>query len=387
MKKKNIVLNINQAIRSVVGNKKKYVPLHEPVFRNDEFAYVNDCLKTTMVSTSGKYVDEFEKKIKQFTKAKYAIAVTSGTTGLHLSLKLLNVDYRSEVLVPALTFVATANAVAHCGATAHFIDIDNETFGIDIIKLRKYLKSQTIIRNNQCVNIKTNRIIKAIIPVHVFGHMTDMDKLKSLSNEFKLKIVEDATEALGSYYNNKHAGTFGTFGVLSFNGNKIITTGGGGMILTNDKRLAKKTKHLSTTAKKNHKWKYIHDEIGYNYRLPNINAALGIPQINRISQILKNKKKLFLRYKKAFLKIPNVKIKDQPKNSQSNYWLNTICLDKKIFNLRDKILDNLNKSGIFARPAWELLSNLKPYRNNPKMDLNSKAIVKSIINIPSSYNL
>jgi len=387
MKNLNILKSINRAIKSVIS-KKKNVPLHEPVFSKEEFKYVNNCLKTTMVSTSGKYVNEFENKIKKFTKAKYAVAVTSGTTGLHLSLKLLNVNFKTEVLVPALTFVATANSVAHCGGTPHFVDVDKETYGIDVKKLRRYLKSITSFKNNQCINNKTKKVIKAIVPVHVFGHMTKMDKLKSLAKEFKLKIVEDATEALGSYYKSKHAGTFGTFGVLSFNGNKIITTGGGGMILTDNKKLAIKAKHLSSTAKKHHKYKYIHDDIGYNYRMPNINAALGIPQVNRISNILKKKRKLYLRYKKSFSKIPYVKIKDQPKNSKSNFWLNTICLDKEIIDQRNMIIEYLIKSGIFARPAWELLSDLKPFRKNPKMDLkNSKEIISSIINIPSSYNL
>ena len=218
--------------------------------------------------------------------------------------------------------------------------------------------------------------------------MTEMDGIISLAKEFKLSVVEDATEALGSYYKNKHAGTFGKFGVLSFNGNKIITTGGGGMILTNNKRLAIRAKHLSTTAKKSHKYKYIHDEVGYNFRLPNINAALGIAQINRISGILKTKRNLYLRYKKSFSKIPFVKIKDQPENSKSNFWLNTIYLDKKVFSQRNKIIEYLIRSGICARPAWELLPDLKPFRKNPKMDLkNSKEIIRSIINIPSSYNL
>ena len=387
MKTSTIAKDINKAIKSVI-RKKGIVPLHEPVFKKEEFKLVNNCLKTTMVSTSGKYVNEFENKIKKFTKTKYAVAVTSGTTGLYLSLKLLNINYKTEVLVPALTFVATANAVAHCGGIPHFVDVHKDTYGIDASKLRKYLKSNTVIKNNQCINNKTNRVIKAIIPVHVFGHMTEMDGIISIAKEFKLSIVEDATEALGSYYKNKHAGTFGKFGVLSFNGNKIITTGGGGMILTNNKRLAIRAKHLSTTAKKSHKYKYIHDEVGYNFRLPNINAALGIAQINRISGILKTKRNLYLRYKKSFSKIPFVKIKDQPENSKSNFWLNTIYLDKKVFSQRNKIIEYLIRSGICARPAWELLPDLKPFRNNPKMDLkNSKEIIRSIINIPSSYNL
>ena len=280
---KTLPEDIVKAIGSVVGMNK--APLHEPFFNGNEWAYLKDCLDSSFVSSVGEFVNRFELELASFTGAKHAVAVVNGTSALHIALKLAGVQEGDEVLTPALTFIATSNAITYCNATPHFVDSEENTLGINATKLREYLISQTEQRSGQCVNRSTQRIIRALVPVHTFGHPVDLDGLLSVSHDFNITLVEDAAESLGSYYHGKHTGTFGLCGTLSFNGNKTITTGGGGAILTNNTKLALHAKHITTTAKLPHKWNYCHDAIGYNYRLPNLNAALGCAQLEQLNKI------------------------------------------------------------------------------------------------------
>tara|TARA_B110000438_G_scaffold259700_1_gene269296 strand:- start:2546 stop:3712 length:1167 start_codon:yes stop_codon:yes gene_type:complete len=384
--KKKIVKIFIQKIQKVIG--KGSHQLHEPLFAGKERKYLQHTINQNFVSTAGQYVNEFEEKIKKFTKAKYAIAVVNGTQAIHIALQVCGVKKNDEVLIPALTFVATANAVSYLGAKPHFVDSQMENFGIDCKKLEKYLNEITKIKKKKCINKLTGNIIKAIVPVHVFGHPCDIQGVIKVAKKFNLAVVEDAAGALGSFYNKKHLGTFGSIGCFSFNGNKIITTGGGGMVITNKSNFAKKIKHLTTTAKRKHKWEYIHDEIGYNFRMPNLNAALGLAQLEKIHIFIKAKKKLFKKYFNIFEKEKDISVFKQPDNSNSNYWLQTLVLKKKNIKLKNEILKELHKNSIRARPAWKLISELKPYKKYQKMNLSgSKKIYNSIINIPSSQSL
>ena len=271
--------------------------LHEPSFYGNEWTYVKQCLDSTFVSSVGKFVDRFERNLETFTGARHAVAVVNGTAALHIALLLAGVKPEDEVLVPALTFIGTANAVTYCQAHPHFVDSEESTLGVDPVKLRDYLSNQTYQRANQCVNRVTGRVIRALVPMHTFGHPVDLEGLLSVSHDFNVVLVEDAAESLGSYYFGRHTGTFGLLGILSFNGNKTITTGGGGAILTNSTELAQRAKHLTTTAKLPHAWDYVHDEVGYNYRLPNINAALGCAQLEQLSDLILAKRQLFKKFK------------------------------------------------------------------------------------------
>ena len=361
------------------------VYLHEPDLNKSDSVYLKDCINQNAVSAAGKFIQKFENKILNLTKAKYAISTNSGTSALHISCILMNVKENDEVLVPAFTFVATANAIKYCGAIPHFIDIEENHFGVNVNKLDNYLKEISIKKGNFCFNKKTGRKIKAIIPVHVFGHFMKIHELIKLAKKYNLSIIEDAAEAIGSYYKNKHAGTFGHIGVLSFNGNKTITCGAGGVILTNNKKVAQKARHLIANAKIAHPYNYIHDEVGFNYRMANLNAALGYSQIKRIKKILKKKRKLFNFYKKAFEKNLYFKLINEPKNSKSNFWLQTILINEKYSNYTKKILKDLNDRKIYIRPGWELMNNLKYFKNCPKMNLSiAKKFCKRIINLPSS---
>ena len=363
----------------------KFLHLHEPDLDKSSVQYLKNCIKTNSVSTIGSFVKKFEEKISDLTGAKYVITTNSGTSALHISCLLADVGKNDEVLVPSFTFVATANAVKYCNGIPHFVDIEDRHFGIDFDKLRIYLKKIAVVKKNFCINKNTGRRIKAIIPVHVFGHPVEIKKLLSLSKDFKLFIIEDAADALGSFYNNKHVGTFGNLGILSFNGNKPITCGAGGAIITNNKALAKKASHLVATAKLANSNNFIFDKVGYNYRMPNINAALGYSQIIKIRKILKKKRKLFLFYKKIFAKLLFLKILDEPNKSRSNFWLQTLVLNKEYKNLSNKIIKNLNLNKIYVRPGWELMVNLKHFSKYPRMDsLTAKNTYKRIINIPSS---
>ncbi len=377
---------VNAAIRSVVGVGP--VALHEPSFSGNEWLYLKECLDSTFVSSVGKFVDRFEVDLAAFTGAKHAVAVVNGTAALHIALKLVGVKVEDEVLVPTLTFVATANAVTYCDATPHFVDSEERTLGVDAAKLRDYLNRHTEQRAGQCINRSTGRVIRALVPMHAFGHPVDLDELLAVAHDFNLALVEDAAESLGSYYHGRHTGTFGLMGTLSFNGNKTITTGGGGAILTNDAELARHAKHLTTTAKLSHAWEYSHDEIGYNYRLPNLNAALGCAQLEQLPAKLAAKRRLFQRYQAAFAPIPGVELMAEPAQCQSNYWLQTLLLDAEESSQRDLVLKATNDSGFMSRPTWTLMHELTPFKDFPRMDLTgAQSLSQRLINIPSSSGL
>ena len=371
------------AIRAVVGSGP--VALHEPSFKGNEWLYLKECLDSTFVSSVGKFVDRFELELAQFTGAKHVVAVVNGTAALHIALKLAGVKTGDEVLIPALTFVATANAVTYCNATPHFVDSEVRTLGIDAVKLRDYLLSHSEQRAGQCVNRATGRIIRALVPMHTFGHPGDVDGLLSVAHDFKIALVEDSAESLGSTYHGQHTGTFGLMGTLSFNGNKTITTGGGGAILTNDSDLARHAKHLTTTAKLPHAWEFRHDEIAYNYRLPNLNAALGCAQLEQLPAMLRAKRTLFNRYQAAFAHVMGGKLITEPKDCRSNYWLQTFLLDTENAEQRNQVLAATNSAGYMTRPAWILMSELKQFMECPRMDLDmAKSFAQRVINIPSS---
>lgn len=374
------------ALRAAVGT--GTAVLHEPRFSGNEWLYLKECLDSTFVSSVGKFVDRFEADLATYTGAKYAVAVVNGTAALHIALKLADVKANDEVLVPALTFVATANAVIYCGAVPHFVDSEPGTLGVDAAKLRDWLSGHTEQHDSQCVNRATGRVIRALVPMHTFGHPVDMDGLMSVAHDFKLALVEDAAESLGSYYRGQHTGTLGMMGTLSFNGNKTITTGGGGAILTNDPNLARHAKHLTTTAKMPHAWEYRHDEIGYNYRLPNLNAALGCAQLEQLPGMLAAKRELFKRYRTAFAPVSGIRLIAEPEQCQSNYWLQTLLLDAGQADQRDPILKATNDVGLMTRPAWILMNELAPFKDYPRMDLaTAKSLSQRLINIPSSSGL
>jgi len=374
------------AIRSVVGSGPAV--LHEPGFNGNEWKYLKECLDSTYVSSVGKFVDRFEADLIAYTGAKHAVAVVNGTAALHAALILGGVKQDDEVLVPALTFVATANAVSYCGATPHFVDSEERTLGMDPHALREYLRAISKIRNGQCINNNTGRVIRALVPMHTFGHPVDIEGVLAVARDFHLVLVEDAAESLGSTYHGCHTGTFGLMGTLSFNGNKTITTGGGGAILTNDLELANRAKHLTTTAKIPHRWDYVHDQIGYNYRLPNINAALGCAQLEELPDILEEKRKLFRRYKDTFANISGVNLVAEPDGCRSNYWLQTLMLDESAAEQKEAILTATNDAGLMTRPVWTLTHRLAPYNECPKMGLPvAKSLEQRLINMPSSSQL
>lgn len=382
----NVVDQVINAIQSVIG--RESIGLHEPTFDGNECSYLKECLDSTFVSSVGKFVDQFEQGLVNFTGAKHAIAVVNGTAALHIALKLSGVKAGEEVLVPSLTFVATPNAVSYCQAIPHFVDSEVSTLGIDAAKLRDYLIKNTEQRSGKCINRATGRVIRTLVPMHTFGHPVDLDGLLAISRDFNINLVEDAAESLGSLYQGRHTGTFGMMGVLSFNGNKIITTGGGGAILTNNTELASYAKHITSTAKLPHAWEFCHDEVGYNYRMPNLNAALGCAQLEQLTDKLQSKKMLFRSYKTAFENISGVKLMSEPLFCESNYWLQTLLLDVDHLVLRDAILEATNKIGLMTRPAWRLMSELAPYKACPHMDLTvAKSLVQRLINIPSSSSL
>ncbi len=378
--------SIQAAISQVVGHGP--VVLHEPCFAGNEWAYLKQCLDSTFVSSVGAYVNRFEADLAAYTGAKHAVAVMNGTAALHVALRLAEVQPCDEVLIPTLTFVATASAVTYCGATPHFVDSEERTLGLDPHALREYLQGITEIRSEQCVNRNTGRVIRALVPMHTFGHPVDIEGVLAVARDFHLALVEDAAESLGSTVHGRHTGTFGLMGTLSFNGNKTITTGGGGAILTNDPELAKRAKHITTTAKVPHRWDYVHDEIGYNYRLPNINAALGCAQLEQLPDFLEAKRRLFERYQAAFAGVPQSRIVSEPKGCRSNYWLQTLLLDESAAGQRDTILTATNDAGLMTRPIWTLMHRLAPYRECPKMELPvAESLEGRLINLPSSAHL
>jgi perosamine synthetase len=382
----SFVTKVISALRSVLGDEN--VALHEPSFNGNEWLYLKECLDSTFVSSAGKFVDRFELDLASFTGAKHAVAVVNGTAALHIALKLAGVKPDDEVLIPALTFVATANAVTYCNATPHFVDSEASTLGVDSAKLRDYLVKHTEQRAGHCINRASGRVIRALVPMHTFGHPVDVDGLVAIAYDFNIALVEDAAESLGSYHRGQHTGTLGLLGTLSFNGNKTITTGGGGAILTNDAELARLAKHLTTTAKLSHPWEFRHDQVGYNYRMPNLNAALGCAQLEQLPAMLAAKRELFGRYRTAFAKVPGIKLMAEPENCKSNYWLQTLLLDNDHVDERDAVLKATNDAGFMTRPAWVLMHELAPFQNCPRMDLaTAKSLIQRLINIPSSSGL
>ena len=385
-KQKSLPDLIVSAIHSVVGMGP--VGLHEPTFAGNEWLYVKECLDSTFVSSVGKFVNRFEEDLATYTGSKHVVAVVNGTAALHIALLLAGVKANDEVLVPALTFIATANAISYCGSTPHFVDSEDATLGIDTAKLREYLQAHTQQCSDRCINIATGQVIRAMVPMHTFGHPVDIDGLLAVAHDFNIVMVEDAAESLGSEYHGQHTGTFGLMGTLSFNGNKTITTGGGGAILTNDTEIARRAKHITTTAKLPHAWEFIHDEIGYNYRLSNINAALGCAQLEQLPAKLTAKRKLFKQYREAFIPIEGAKLVVEPAQCHSNYWLQTIMLNGDQAHEREAILQATNEAGFMTRPVWRLMHQLTPFINCPRMDLDgAESLAQRLINIPSSPSL
>jgi perosamine synthetase len=358
------------------------IPLHEPLFIGNEKKYITECIDTNFVSSVGRFVNLFEERIASYTGAKYAVACVNGTCALHLALKIAGVKENDEVLTQPLTFIATANAITYSNAKPLFLDIDKDTLGLLPDSLHAFLKENTKIKNGTCFNKKTNRRISACIPVHVFGHPLRIDRIVDICKKYHIPVIEDAAESMGSLYNDKHTGTFGKIGVLSFNGNKIITTGGGGMLLFNDKALARHAKHLSTQAKVPHAWEFKHDEIGYNYRMPNINAALGIAQLEKLDLFIKRKRELAKEYENFFKEIGIAFLKEPP-NARSNYWLNTIMFKNRLE--RDAFLEYANKKGVMARPAWCLMNTLPMFKTCQAYNItNASELADRLVNIPSS---
>lgn len=372
---------IVQFIRTIYPEK-EIIPLHEPLFVGNEIKYLKECIKSNFVSSVGPFVNQFEKKIEDYTGAKNAVVCVSGTNALHIALILTGVERGDEVITQPLTFVATTNAIAYCGANPVFVDVSKKTLGMDPAKLEDFLLKNTSIIDGFCRNKISKKRIKACLPMHTFGHPVEIDAIMNICSRFQIDLIEDAAESLGSKFKDKHTGTFGKFGILSFNGNKTVTTGGGGMILTNDIILGEKAKHLTTQAKKTHPWEYIHDEIGYNYRMPNINAALGCAQLENIDSSIFKSRELADNYNE-FFKSLDISFFSEPENSYSNYWLNAIFLNNRVE--RDAFLTYTNEHGIRTRPAWRLMNKLTMFRQCMTGDLfNATQIEDTLVNLPSS---
>ena len=387
-----IVAAIKDAVRKSVASPytSEDIPLalHEPCFQGNENAYVKECIDTGWVSSVGKFVDRFEEELAAYTGVQRAVAVSNGTAALHMALLLAGVKADDEVLVPALTFVATANAVSYLGAFPHFVDSEETTLGLDAEKLDRYLSVIGIQRDGHTFNKATGRRISVILPMHTFGHPADLDALIAVAEKYRLTLVEDAAESIGSVYKGRHTGNFGKIAALSFNGNKTITTGGGGALLTNDEDLGRLAKHLTTQAKVPHAWEFVHDAIGYNYRMPNINAALGCAQLEELDGFLRAQRRLADRYEKVFAPISGVRFVKEPSCARSNYWLQAICLDGADFKMRDAVISGLHAVRIFVRPAWRLLYKLPMFERAPRMDcVTAERIEAALINLPSSVRL
>jgi perosamine synthetase len=379
---------ILDAVRHALRRERGPVALHEPEFRGREQEYLAECIATGWVSSVGAFVDRFESKLADNTGARHAIATVNGTAALQVCLLLAGVRPGDEVLAPTLTFIATANAVSYAGATPHFADSEERSLGVDAAKLDAYLREVAERRDGGCRNRRTGAPIRALMPMHTFGHPVDLDALTAVCEAWGIALVEDAAESLGSYYRGRHTGNFGRVAGLSFNGNKVVTTGGGGAILTNDPEIGRRAKHLTTTARLAHRWSFVHDEIGYNYRLPNINAALGCAQLERLPSLLDRKRELARRYAEALRGVAGARFAAEPDGTRSNYWLNTVLLDSPDLETRDAVLEALNAQGFGARPAWTLMHRLPMYAACPRMSLErAEALERRIVNLPSSAAL
>lgn len=376
---------IVQFIREIYHKPEGFIPLHEPRLIGNEKKYLEECIDSTFVSSVGKFVDRFEVDLAKFTGAKRVVVCVNGTNALHLALILTGVNRGDEVITQPLTFIATANAISYTGASPVFVDVDINTLGLSPKSLLQFLENDTVQKEDGCYNKSTNRKISAVVPMHTFGHPCQIDEIEEICEHYQLALVEDAAESLGSFYKGQHTGTFGKIGVFSFNGNKIITTGGGGALLFNDEELATKAKHLTTQAKVPHLWEFVHDEVGYNYRMPNINAALGVAQLEHIEEYLMSKRNLANHYKEFFAR-KGIQFVDEPENATSNYWLNAILLKDR--TERDEFLKYTNQNGIMTRPVWELMNRLPMFNNALCGDLsNSEWIADRLVNISSSVVL
>ena len=364
---------------------KNFISLHEPVFIGNERKYVIDAIDSTFVSSVGAYVNLFEEMMAKITGAKYAIAIVNGTNALHMALILAGVKREDEVLSQALTFIATANAISYIGANPVFVDVDLETLGMSPTALRNFLTANTIKKKDGTYNKNTGKKIAACVPMHTFGMPCKIDEIAVICAEWNICLVEDAAESLGSYYQGKHTGGFGKVGVFSFNGNKTVTAGGGGALVTNDKEIAKRAKHLTTQAKVPHRWEFVHDEIGYNYRMPNLNAALACAQLEQLDLFVENKRNLAVQYQKLFAKL-SISYVSELKEAKANYWLNAILLKDR--SERDDFLTYSNDNGVMTRPIWELLNRLPMFTSCETDNLeNSSWIADRLVNIPSGVNI
>ena len=367
-------------------NTKDFIPLHEPRFMGNEKKYLNDCIDSTFVSSVGKYVDSFEEEFAKKVGSKFAIATVNGTAALHIALILADVKKDDEVITQPLTFIATCNAISYIGAKPVFVDVALNTMGMSPESLETFLVENCELIGDKCINKTTKKSIKACVPMHTFGHPCEIDKIKDICEKWNIALVEDSAESLGSYYKGKHTGTFGKLAAFSFNGNKIITSGGGGVIVTDDELLAKRAKHITTTAKIPHPFEYVHDEIGYNYRMPNLNAALLVAQLEQLEGFLNNKRELACKYQEFFKGIPDIDFIIEPENTISNYWLQAVLL--KDISQRDKFLSFTNSNGVMTRPIWKLMNELEMFRDCQSDCLeNAKYLEERIINIPSSVRV
>lgn len=362
------------------------VPLHAPLFIGNEKKYLNECIDTTFVSSVGKFVDRFEEEIAAYTGAQKAVVCVSGTNALHMAMMLVGVEREDEVLTQALTFIATCNAISYIGAHPVFIDVDMETLGLSPNAVKAWLEKNAELKNGICYNKRTGRRVKACVPMHTFGHPVKIDELVQICNEWHIELVEDAAESIGSLYKGKHTGTFGKVGAISFNGNKTITTGGGGMLLFQDEELGKFAKHLTTQAKVPHRWAFVHDHIGYNYRMPNINAALGCAQLENLERYVENKRETAQIYADFFKNVPDITFFTEPENCRSNYWLNVVMLKDKA--AQQEFLEYTNDHGVMTRPVWELMNRLEMFKHCENDGLkNTEWLADRIVNIPSSVRL
>lgn len=372
-------------IKTLYGNK-EFTPLAAPVFTGNEKAYLCDCIDSTYVSSVGKYVDRFENEMARFVGCKRAVVCVSGTNALHMALMLSGVKQNDEVITQALTFIATCNALSYIGAKPVFLDVDLSTMGLSPSAVKEWLSQNAIIRDGECFNKKTGRRIKACVPMHTFGHPVRIDELAEVCQEYHIELVEDAAESIGSTFKGQHTGTFGRVGVISFNGNKTITTGGGGMMLFNDEELAATAKHLTTQAKVPHRWEFRHDHIGYNYRMPNINAALGCAQLENIETYVQSKRAVAAEYINFFSAIDNISFFVEPQNAVSNYWLSAIILPDKEAQIR--FLQETNDNGVMTRPIWELMNRLPMFCDCQNDGLkNTIWFADRVVNIPSSVRI
>ena len=363
-----------------------FVPLAVPVFIGNEKKYLNECIDTTFVSSVGKFVDRFEEETARYTGAKRAVVCVSGTNALHMALMLAGVKRDDEVLTQALTFIATCNALSYIGAHPVFIDVDRDTMGLSPVAVREWLARNSEQKNGECYNKRTGRRVKACVPMHTFGHPVHLDELVEVLQEYNIELVEDAAESIGSLYKGKHTGTFGKVGALSFNGNKTITTGGGGMMLFNDEELGAYAKHITTQAKIPHRWEFRHDHIGYNYRMPNINAALGCAQLEHIEEYVASKRETAKAYEEFFKDIPDIEFFVDSPNTRSNYWLNVVILKDK--DAQQEFLEYTNDHGVMTRPIWELMNRLPMFEHCENDGLkNTIWFADRVVNIPSSVRI